>query len=465
MALIPALCPNCGASIEVDPKAETYTCQHCGTSFVTEKIVNNNNYSTVHNVTNNITKVINGQDVDDANDLCSRGLSHLKLENFEEARKCFSEAIRKDPSMGIAYFYYMVAITKNFTFVKGYFDYLIIYNDQDDYYFKLDYIFKLLSEEKRKELTDEYGLNFSKDKEDLIFDVATKLYSKFFDDQFASQQNYLLDDPDELNAKIFNEINKVQRETLSEIVEQTLHNMMEKHLDFSKMFSALSNYYFEYFDVKKFHDDTLKKAKQNNGLLVINNLTRRFFETHGVLEIKDEEIAKLDFRLDALAEDFDKIIVSNNLTDFLLSGPQLPTFKIVEFADDVPVSKVEQFFNFYLLSTNTELVVLPSEIEDKKVTLNLNFRFGKGTDSNQIYTKFKIAKNIKVKIKATVKDRTGIFSYLSKHTSTEKGVYCYSLAIKRGHTKKQKRDLSMLGWFIAGGVALAVLIFFVLKLI
>lgn len=466
MALVPVLCPNCGASIEIDSNEETYTCKHCGTSFVTEKVINNNNYSTVHNITNNITKVINGQSSDDSDDFCNRGLSHLKLENFDEAKKCFAEAIQKEPSGGLYYFYYLVAITKNFTSIKGYFDNLIIYNNGDEYYFMLDYIFKLLNDTQRKELTEEYGFNLKDDKAAFVFDVANKFYSSsLLNEPLIKEQNYLLDDQDELNKKIFEQLDNSQRTKLSNTIENCLQDMMEQRLDFSKMFSDLCNLYFEYFNTEKFYKTYLNKVKSSGGRLVINELTRKIYETDGVLKIDDPEITKLDFRLDNSTEDFNKIEITNNLVDFLLSGSAIPVFKTIEFKDDVPLFKVEQFFTFYLLSTNTELVVLPSNIADKKLTLNLNFRFGQDINSNKINTQFKIAKNIKLKIKAVVKDRTGIFTYLSKHTSTEKGIYTYTLAIKKGKTKKQKRDLSMLGWFIAGVVALGIIIFFGIKIL
>lgn len=466
MALIPVLCPNCGASIEIESNDETYTCKHCGTSFVTEKVINNNSYNTVHNITNNITKVVNGDTDDDADDFFNRGLSHLKLDNITDAKRCFAEAIRKDPSGGLYYFYYLVAATKKFTSVEGYFNNLIIYNDGADYYFKLDYIFKLLNNEQLSLLTKEYGINFKDGKSAFVFDIAKKFYStSLVKEPLVNEQYYLLNDPDNFNNKIFELLDEKSREKLASVVEDCLQDMMTKKLDFSKMFNNLCNLYLGYFNIEKFYKSYLKKAKGSDGTLVINELTRKIFEKDGVLKIDDPEITMLDFRLEESTDDFNKIIITNNLTDFLLSGAALPVFKTIEFENDVPLSKVEQFFNFYLLSTNTEVVILPSNIADKKLTLNLNFRFGKNTDSNKIATKFKIAKNIKLKIKAVVKDRTGIFTYISKHTSTEKGIYTYSLSIKKGKTKKQKRDLSMLGWLVAGAIALGIIVFFGIKIL
>lgn len=49
MPLVPAICTQCGAQIEVDNTHEAGICRHCGTAFITEKAINN--YTT--HVTNN----------------------------------------------------------------------------------------------------------------------------------------------------------------------------------------------------------------------------------------------------------------------------------------------------------------------------------------------------------------------------------------------------------------------------
>lgn len=48
MPLVPAICTQCGAQIEVDNTHEAGICKHCGTAFITEKAINNYN-TTVNN--------------------------------------------------------------------------------------------------------------------------------------------------------------------------------------------------------------------------------------------------------------------------------------------------------------------------------------------------------------------------------------------------------------------------------
>lgn len=49
MPLVPAICTQCGAQIEVDNTHEAGVCKYCGTAYITEKAINN------YNVTNNIS--------------------------------------------------------------------------------------------------------------------------------------------------------------------------------------------------------------------------------------------------------------------------------------------------------------------------------------------------------------------------------------------------------------------------
>jgi hypothetical protein len=49
MPLVPAICTQCGAQIEVDNTHEAGICKHCGTAFVTEKAINNYNTHVINN--------------------------------------------------------------------------------------------------------------------------------------------------------------------------------------------------------------------------------------------------------------------------------------------------------------------------------------------------------------------------------------------------------------------------------
>lgn len=113
MALVPAICTQCGAQIEVDNTHEAGICKFCGTPFITEKAINQ--YSTVHNVTQNITKIIYGNEKDEASDYFLRGVTQLKIENWVEAYKAFNKACKIAPQVAKYWLYSVIAQTKNLT--------------------------------------------------------------------------------------------------------------------------------------------------------------------------------------------------------------------------------------------------------------------------------------------------------------------------------------------------------------
>lgn len=113
MALVPAICTQCGAQIEVDNTHEAGICKFCGTPFITEKAINK--YTTVHNVTQNITKIIYGNEKDEAEDFFNRGVTQLKIENWVEAYKSFNKACKTAPQVAKYWLYSAVAQTQNMT--------------------------------------------------------------------------------------------------------------------------------------------------------------------------------------------------------------------------------------------------------------------------------------------------------------------------------------------------------------
>lgn len=95
MALVPAICTQCGAKIEVDDTHEAGVCKFCGTAFITEKainqyttyITNNNNFAGANinvmgaNVENLIILAKNAQDIG----------------NYEEAKDYYSRVLEAQP--------------------------------------------------------------------------------------------------------------------------------------------------------------------------------------------------------------------------------------------------------------------------------------------------------------------------------------------------------------------------------
>ncbi len=105
MGFIPARCTQCGAEIKVDSSKEAGICEHCGTPFITEKIINKtyvtNNF---HGATVNI---ING----DARNFLKLAETYLKSNSGEEAYNYASKALELEPNITDAWIIKMYAIS------------------------------------------------------------------------------------------------------------------------------------------------------------------------------------------------------------------------------------------------------------------------------------------------------------------------------------------------------------------
>ena len=100
MALVAAKCTQCGAAIEVDESKEAGICPHCGTAFITEKVINN--YNIVNNVTNNIQTAI-FKTGDDVEDYIRKFNAYVKIEEYFKLRELCDEMSKKFPDSAFTY--------------------------------------------------------------------------------------------------------------------------------------------------------------------------------------------------------------------------------------------------------------------------------------------------------------------------------------------------------------------------
>ncbi len=102
MALVPAKCTMCGANLDIDDTQERFECAHCGTEFITEKIMNNN-------IINNFYVGIDNASALTKNDIIT-AFKYLEMSGYAEkgedehedmynqAIASAQRAIRKDPT-------------------------------------------------------------------------------------------------------------------------------------------------------------------------------------------------------------------------------------------------------------------------------------------------------------------------------------------------------------------------------
>ena len=108
MKIVPAKCPNCGGTLNVDLEKDAAICQYCGSPFIVQKAVDNYN-TTINNQTINNSGTINVENVhihnDDGvevNNLFTLGVQAMHGGNASEGFMYFSKVLEKDIDNGAA---------------------------------------------------------------------------------------------------------------------------------------------------------------------------------------------------------------------------------------------------------------------------------------------------------------------------------------------------------------------------
>ena len=115
MSLVTKKCSNCGANIDIDINSKTGICQHCGTKFITQDLINNFNIS---NNFQNITKNIYGNGINDVDDYVKKGDVFISLGEWDKAQKAYEKAIEDNPSDWRTWFGVVKCKTENFNNFK-----------------------------------------------------------------------------------------------------------------------------------------------------------------------------------------------------------------------------------------------------------------------------------------------------------------------------------------------------------
>lgn len=104
MALVPVICAQCGAQIEVDNMREAGICKYCGTAFVIEKAINN------CNVRNNVNVQSGGNSIsitaaDQSNKYIMMARKYKINGDSEKAQRFYTLALEGQPDSWEANFY------------------------------------------------------------------------------------------------------------------------------------------------------------------------------------------------------------------------------------------------------------------------------------------------------------------------------------------------------------------------
>ena len=97
MPLVPAICTQCGARLEVDPNCEAAICKYCNTPFITEKAINNYNTTYVTNIGHLHADVVHINDDSSRDSRVKSGETFLKVDDYTSAEEVFSKLTKECP--------------------------------------------------------------------------------------------------------------------------------------------------------------------------------------------------------------------------------------------------------------------------------------------------------------------------------------------------------------------------------
>ena len=151
MALVPAKCTQCGASIKVDDSQERGVCESCGTEYITEKVINN--YNTI-NVDKSVNIYLGGKDSkkEERDDEIKALIVSLDYTDEIDTYKRTQDIIKKYPGSADAHIAAAFAIGELMTrevegtFIDDIVNYEMYFNEVDgkDVYINISYPLGLL---------------------------------------------------------------------------------------------------------------------------------------------------------------------------------------------------------------------------------------------------------------------------------------------------------------------------------
>ena len=84
--LVPAICPKCGGTLEVDDSQEAAVCKYCSTPFIAERAINN--YVSHHNTYINNATIVNK---DTADRMFTKAVDLTRIAKYQQAYDAFVE--------------------------------------------------------------------------------------------------------------------------------------------------------------------------------------------------------------------------------------------------------------------------------------------------------------------------------------------------------------------------------------
>ena len=233
MALVPAKCTQCGASIEVDPSQEAGICKSCGTAFITEKVIKNYN---TFNVDKSVNIYLGGKGdskKEERDDEIKALMVSLDYDDEVDTYKRAKKIVDKYSGSAEAHVAAAVAIgelmTRNLegTYVDDITDYEMYLDEVDgkDIYIHLSYPLGLLDKAKKFAKNEKERQTVIQAEKELHQKVVCKLYEYYIrSNRLGPNRPKILEEAPISVDKILSKINPPTEKAAEEVKSEPPKN-------------------------------------------------------------------------------------------------------------------------------------------------------------------------------------------------------------------------------------------------
>lgn len=197
MPLVPAICSQCGALLQVDPSKDAAICPYCETSFVNEKVINNYNIRNISQIETLQTDVVILNDTTSIDDRVRAGETFIKLGKYQAAQKKFQELIQMFPYDYRSWWGLIRAKTQDF---NSYMDHSSKFSEISDLYENVCKTADVDNLLKLRVMFDEYKQHWDKNFTELTMAKMSEL--SFSEEEYEQKREEIELNNEKINVEI-----------------------------------------------------------------------------------------------------------------------------------------------------------------------------------------------------------------------------------------------------------------------
>lgn len=197
MPIVPAICTQCGAQLDVDDSKEAAVCPYCNTAFIVEKAINNYYNTYVTNIGSIHANNVYFSGDQKLEEHLRSGVAFLRLTNYKSAKEVFQKVTEDYPYDYRGWYGLIRTITKEFT------EQCISRGDMQEIQDLLKKIEVVASEEQKNKVFNRVNQYCNPILQDWkILDEERRKKQKKLDDQYRKDVQRLEQERDELQEKM-----------------------------------------------------------------------------------------------------------------------------------------------------------------------------------------------------------------------------------------------------------------------